>query len=340
MPACRRLAILAVTAACLSPLPASALDEYVRAYSLQPSELELCGKDGALVPSGSCKKTDYDAVNKRTEQSLQAALAKAPTNVRPMLKRDQTWFNEMMLNSAEVVTQGADDDMEAFADMLRRRATTLDGVAQGFGRSGVAGRWVNAFGSISVTPAGGGYRLAIDLRAVYGLGSERRRECKVTAEVKSAPGPWFAGSVLPVEATPAKTSDGKSEPSAPVDIKMRRQGETLRLVLGDQEFLYEDRTECNYLWQITGSYFADGKADVTSTADKTDTSFVAPTFDCTKPEAATDEEICADPDLADNDRKLNRAWKALLPRLDEATRRSLGEDQRNWVKSQTWQYPL
>src|SRR5689334_21532473 len=123
MPAYRRLAIVAVTAACLSPLPASALDEYVRAYSLQPSELELCGKDGALMPSGSCKKSHYDALNQRTEQALQAALAKAPASVRPILKRDQIWFNEMMLNSAEVVTQGDDDDMEALADMLRRRAT-------------------------------------------------------------------------------------------------------------------------------------------------------------------------------------------------------------------------
>ena len=73
--------------------------------------------------------------------------------------------------------------------------------------------------------------------------------------------------------------------------------------------------------------------------DKADTAFVAPTFDCARPDTASEEEICADPDLADNDQKLNRAWKALLPRLDETTRRALTEDQRNWVKSQTTQYP-
>jgi len=91
------------------------------------------------------------------------------------------------------------------------------------------------------------------------------------------------------------------------------------------------------MWQITASYFAGGKPDTAT--DKTDTAFVAPTFDCTRPGTASEEEICADPDMAENDRKLNRAWKALLPRLDETTRRALTEDQRNWIKSQTTQYP-
>jgi uncharacterized protein YecT (DUF1311 family) len=89
--------------------------------------------------------------------------------------------------------------------------------------------------------------------------------------------------------------------------------------------------------QITGSYFASGKQD--AAAGKADTTFVAPTFDCSRPGTASEEEIGADPDMAENDQKLNRAWKALLPRLDEATRRALTEDQRSWVKSQTNQYP-
>lgn len=37
--------------------------------------------------------------------------------------------------------------------------------------------------------------------------------------------------------------------------------------------------------------------------------------------------------------RLNRAWRALQPRLDEPTRRALIDDQRNWVKSQTEVYP-
>src|SRR6185295_3625783 len=90
------------------------------------------------------------------------------------------------------------------------------------------------------------------------------------------------------------------------------------------------------MWQITASYFASGQSDA---SDRTDTAFAAPTFDCTRPETASDEEICADPDLAENDQKLNRAWRARLPRLDDATRRALTEDQRNWVRAQASQYP-
>jgi uncharacterized protein YecT (DUF1311 family) len=339
MPAFRPLASLILVSACIAPVPASALDDFDRAFSRGPTELRLCGKDSDLSTSGDCKKANYDALTRKIEKSLQAALARAPANVRPLLKRDQAWFNEMMLQTAQVLPQADEesDAREEYVKALRQRAETLDGVAQGFGRGGVAGRWVNAFGSITVTPADGGYRLAADLMSVYGLGSERRRECKIEADVKPAASAWFIGTIPP---SGARTADGKSEPPKPVTVKLRRQGESLRVVLaGDAEWLDEDHADCNYMWQITGSYFADGKADAKAAGDKTEVAFVAPTFDCAKPESATDEEICADAELAENDQKLNRAWKALLPRLDEATRRTLAEDQRNWVKSQIQQYP-
>ena len=44
----------------------------------------------------------------------------------------------------------------------------------------------------------------------------------------------------------------------------------------------EDRSSCSQSEQITGSYFASGKPD-NATSDKTDTGFVAPTFDCARP---------------------------------------------------------
>ncbi|QWG14266.1 DUF1311 domain-containing protein [Bradyrhizobium sediminis] len=330
MSASRRLSALAVAAACLVPVSANAMDEYLRASSHGPTLLGLCGGAGAAASSAACTEMDLDALTARIEKALQVALAKAPATIRPLLKRDQAWFNEIMLNAAESMTQPDDDFREAFVATLRRRATTLEGVAQGFGRPGVAGRWVNAFGSVTVTPADGGYRLAIDTSAVYGTGSDRRRECKAMAEVRPGPGGWLTGVVLPDDAKPAKAEGG--------GIKMRRQGETLR-VIGGQQWLDEERPSCEYMWQVTASYFADGRPDAVAAADKADASFVAPTFDCTRPITASDEEICADPDLAENDRKLNRAWKALLPRLDEATRRALTEDQRNWVGSQTNQYP-
>ncbi len=343
MPASHCLAALALAAALLVPLAADAMDADLRAASRAPTGLRLCGTDGAAASADACKDMDLDALTGRIESALQAALSKAPATIRPLLKRDQVWFNETMLNAADSMTQPDDDFREAFVTTLRQRAATLEGVARGFGHSGVAGRWVNAFGSVTVIPADGGYRLAIDTSAVYGTGSDRRRECKATALVKPV-GDWLSGIILPAATTPADVdkataTDEKSEPAKPPAIKMRRQGGTLRIVVGGQQWRDEARPDCEYLWQITASYFADGKPDAVAAADKADASFVVPSFDCTRPDTASEEEICADPDLADNDRRLNRAWKTLLPRLDATTRRALSEDQRNWVRAQTRQYP-
>jgi len=339
MPASHRLAALAVAAALLAPLTAGAMDADLRASSRGPTGLRLCGTDGAAASADACRDMDLDALTRRIESALQAALLKAPAIIRPLLKRDQVWFNDIVLSAAESMTQPDDDFREAFVTTLRQRAATLKGVAQGFGRSGVAGRWVNAFGSVTVTPAGGFYRLAIDTSAVYGTGSDRRRECKATAQVKPAGG-WLTGFILPADDSDRATAgDAKSHSAKPPAIKMRRQGGTLRVVIGGQEWRDEARPDCEYMWQITASYFADGKPDAIAAADSAGTSFVTPSFDCTRPDTASDEEICADPDLADNDRRLNLAWKALLPRLDETTRSALTGDQRHWVLAQTHQYP-
>ena len=331
-----RLAALAIAAMALAPPPACALEDDARASSAGPTELRLCKPDTDLVKSGACKEYDFDTLTKKIEKSLLAALAKSPANIRPLLKRDQAWFNEVVLSAADSLQHRDEEQKEAFVERLRRRATTLDHVVAGLGRAGYAGRWVNAFGSVTVTPVGGGYRLAIDINVDYG---DPRRECKLTAEVKSTSGPWLAGLALPDPDAPAKAADDKSEPSKPATIKLRRQGESLRIVIGNEEYFAEERPNCPYMSQLTASYFADGKAEAAATSDKADASFVVPTFDCTRPSSASDEEICADPELAENDQRLNRAWKALLPRLDEPTRRALTEDQRNWVRAQTNQYP-
>jgi uncharacterized protein YecT (DUF1311 family) len=338
-----RLATLAIAVSILAPASAYAVDEYMRALSSGPTELALCGAGGMLAASVVCKKTDYDALTSKIEKALQAAVAKAPANIRPLLKRDQAWFNEIILNAAESMPQSDDEaTRETFAETLRRRVPTLEAIATGFGRGGFAGKWANTFGSVTVTPAdGGAYRLAFDASAVYGTGDDRRRTCKVSALVKPASGAWLTGAMTPDENRPAKaaaddkTTAAEDESSKPTSVKMRRQGETLRIVLGAQDWRDEEHPDCEYMWQLTASYFASGK-DVS--ADKADTAFVTPTFDCTRPDTASDEEICADPDMAANDQKLNRAWKALLPRLDETTRRALIDDQHKWVKAQTNQY--
>ncbi len=119
-------------------------------------------------------------------------------------------------------------------------------------------------------------------------------------------------------------------------MKLRRQGDTLRVVVLDADAQSESQPACEALWHVTASYFAVGASNV---GDRIDTSFSTPTLDCTRPDTASDEETCADPDLAGNDRRLNQAWKALLPRLDDATRRALIDDQHKWIRSQSLQYP-
>jgi uncharacterized protein YecT (DUF1311 family) len=331
-------AVLA-TSALLAPASAQAMDDYLRASSSAPSEITLCGEangDGTRIKTAACKEAGYDTLIAAIDKSFSAALARSPVNVRPLFKRDEAWFNEMILEAAETV-QDADmaELREQFIETLRKRAAVLDELAPGFGRAGFAGKWANAFGSVTLTPGeNGAYRLAVDMNVYYG--SDKHRQCKLGTTATSGPSGWLGGTIPPDR--PASTAaDQYAKPAKPPSIKLRRQGDSLRVVMieGDERW-NGDRDDCDYMWQITGSYFASGKSDAT---DKADTSFVTPTFDCTRPQTATDEEICSDPDLVENDQRLNRAWKALLPRLDGATRHALMDDQRHWVRSQTEEFP-
>lgn len=330
------LVTLAVALTVLAPAAALAADDHTAAASRAPMKIKLCGNaDGDRIKTAACRDAGYDKLVARIDNAFDAALAKAAANIRPLLKRDQIWFNEMILEAADLVVEMNDADLRAsFAETLQSRAVALEGIADGFARTGFAGRWSSAFGSIAATPAeGDAYRLAINVRVNYG--SDRHTECAVGAIVRPGARGWLTGALLPGEAA---KPDAKSEPKKLPALKMRRQGETLRvMIVADRDGSNDDLPGCESAEQITASYFPNGKPEA-STA-RTDSAFVTPTFDCARPETATDEEICSDPDLADNDQRLSRAWKALLPRLDDLTRRTLTEDQRNWVKSQAAQFP-
>jgi uncharacterized protein YecT (DUF1311 family) len=345
MSASHRLAALALAIACLAPAAADATDnDGVQALSRGATELGLCGEDGGPAMTAPCKQYKLDALATQIEKALSAALAKSSATARPLLKRDQVWFDEMIINAAETMAQGDDAKArEAFVAMLRQRIATLEGVAQGFGRHGIAGRWVDTFGVLEVTASdGGAYRVAIDMNSVYGTEDEQRRQCRAIALLSPESTGWLAGKIAADDSRPAPASGEKATPDPtkfPV-IKIRRQGETLRVTVYDTRNWEDPKLPgCDFTGQITASYFASGKADAATAAKETnDDGFVAPTFDCARPITATDEEICADPVLAKNDQRLNRAWKTLLPRLDPATRRALIEDQRGWVGAQGKQY--
>ena len=342
----RRLIAFAATAIVLAPLAANAVDandipDNV-AFSSVPTLLHLCGGDAAILSEKVCKQDYYGQNAAALDLALRDALGKAPPNVQPLLKRDQYWFGETVRRALQNGTPAR----EMRDHMLIPRLMTLVQIMKGFPRAGVLGKWENTFGSVTVTAADdGGYRLAIATDSGAGADDERRWRCKATALVRSTSDGWLTGTFLAgstperVEAAAKAAGIRDLPPFKPLAIKMRRQGETLRVVTAEADGARDNMPEgCGSIEQITASYFPSGKADIAAAGDTIDTGFVAPTFDCTHPNGASDEEICADPELADSDQRLNRAWTALLPRLDEATRHALVEDQRQWVREQAHQF--
>jgi hypothetical protein len=188
MSASYRLAALALAATLLASVAASATDVGDNAASSGLTLLELCVGEEAPLKPDVCKEAGLDALPRQIEKALQPALARAPVNARPLLKRDQVWFNEMIISAAEYAMEsGADDEREAFVTNLQRRIATLQEIAAGFGRAGIAGRWVNAFGSLTLAPAeGGAYRIAIDISTVYGTDENLKRKCRASARDRRA----------------------------------------------------------------------------------------------------------------------------------------------------------
>ena len=171
-----RLALLA--AALLSPAPADAMDDFMRASSSGPLAMTFCTKnsDGSKIEGGAskfCKAHGYDKLAAAVDGSFAAAVTKAPANIRPLLKRDQAWFNEMI---QEAVRSQADQFPEFLhpgwekrtsemhytvnardhlSGLQRERIALLEGFDEK--RDGLAGTWLayNAIIKITIDKDGG-----------------------------------------------------------------------------------------------------------------------------------------------------------------------------------------
>jgi hypothetical protein len=156
-----RLALITATAL-LTPVTCHAMEDYLRATSGAAVKMTLCGEandNGSGIKSTTCAEKGYDKLVTVIDKSFDAALAKAPLNIRPLLKRDEAWFNEMILQAAEAVQQADEAELsDNFVATLRQRRAALDEMAGGFGRSGLSGKWVNAFGSLTISPDANGAR--------------------------------------------------------------------------------------------------------------------------------------------------------------------------------------
>ena len=147
----RHLAAIAVAATFLIPVAADAFDiDYSNApFSSAPTPLDLCGSANSLIKPEACKNGDYEKPAAQIEQALQTALARAPANVRPLLKRDQAFFAEMIGAAAEDMPQSENpDDRKTFSEMLQRRLSVLQDIAGGirpFRRARQMGRCIRQY---------------------------------------------------------------------------------------------------------------------------------------------------------------------------------------------------
>jgi hypothetical protein len=136
--AVRHLATLALAASFLAPIAARADDDINAPYRRVSTLMPLCGRpnDNAPIKGELCKKGGYDTFTAQLDKAIQAATAKAPANVRPLLKRDQAFFYEMIAMAAEEMAESDKakirqqfDECCATASRSCRRSATASAAA-------------------------------------------------------------------------------------------------------------------------------------------------------------------------------------------------------------------
>ena len=127
-----RLATLAVAISVLTPMAANAMDDFIAASSRAPTGIVLCGDgDRARIKSAACKEAGYDRLVAQIDAAFATALARMPAAIKPLLKRDQAWFNEVILEAADSEPESDDPDIsESFAQTLRQRLAALNEIAR------------------------------------------------------------------------------------------------------------------------------------------------------------------------------------------------------------------
>lgn len=314
-----RSAIVGVGLGLLAALsaPAAADDEtsaVSRQYQPLCAEREQCRRPSA------CDDQEVGRLAREADDALKAALKRVGPRAAPLLVRDQVWFQEIAAGG-----DGPDRPQAAIAAMLEQRITMLREISSGGGRRGPEAKWANAFAEITASWSGDALETTLTMRRSYDQGEERGEGCTANARLTRVESPWLGGPL-----------NGENEEKTSFVLTARLQGETLRVVLTTTS--REDAgapLDCG-IDQMTGTYFAIGPGSGTSAAER---ELVLPSFDCARPETADQEEICADPELAAGDLRLNRAWSRLLPRLDAETRHHLTNDQKRFVAAQQHQHP-
>src|SRR5262249_13878844 len=155
-------------------------------------------------------------------------LAAADPLTAMLLRRDQGWFGETLGNVDSVNSDAADGgEITRLRDALKARLAALERMA--VRAESPAGTWTNAFSNAEVeTSADGGLRVTVTSRVVYPE-SDEVAGCSARAEVRRDGEGWFTGAAI--------NTDGAEPPpdNNPFKLRLRLQGNTLRLVLTHDE---------------------------------------------------------------------------------------------------------
>ncbi len=320
----------------LSATAASAVEsDFGAPESTGPTRFDfVCTDEKPWTELPACRDGTLPRLAAEIDAAAARVFAKASPQVLPLLKRDQAWAREWLsLFAGGLGAPGEEPEgWQKLLDAMQRRLTVLQRM-EPRGKRSVAGEWVNAFGTAALTRMDDkSYRIEVATYSSYGgYEDEKTLKCHAQAVLKPAANGWFAGMVITDPEPFTETPRGNREA---VVLRARLQGGSLRIVVSEKWDDSSAHLNCTSNDQVTGTYFAAGDGE------SGHSQFVSPSFDCANPNSASEEEICADPELAANDLRLNKAWKSLLPRLDPESRKLLTQDQRNYIKTQNAQYSV
>jgi len=242
-----------------------------------------------------------------------------------LLKRDQVYFTDIL--GADNIPGFQSHNDKGYARILaalKARRRGLTELRTG-GVTTLEGDWSNVFANVTIAKAEAG-SLTIAIKSRLSYPNENRGEVDCAAMVTAAPGKDGSYS-----AAVGKDHEGRLD-----IIRFRLQGNTLRIVhevngeagVCDGKPHDSDRDRRGGADVLTGSYFPIGPAAKAAGATAR---AVAPSFDCAKAENADEEEICADPEMAQADRNIARLFREAMRRIDHTIAGYLRADQRSWA---------
>ena len=281
-----------------------------------------------------CADRELVALDKAVDARFNALVARADPLTALLLRRDQSWFTEI-LGDADTAKFTGENDPERLRlkEVLTQRLATLNAIkprAVGATPAGasLAGTWANALATIAVSEAGGGDTLQVTLEAKLAYEGHDTFTCNLAGTVKADGTGWLTGELA--------VPDGEQ---ARARLRLRLQGNTLRAVHLEDD---DEPRICHPLAMITGSYFPMNAAAAVAApavaALAVAARTVSPSFKCASAQNSDEVEICADPELAARDAEIARRYGETLRRLEPRLVAQLRADQRGWAKDNPTAY--